>query len=160
MSLLSTFRGIYGENVTTENVKPATGLTVLRQELREAGLRATGARISVLRVLREAARPMSHAEVADALTGEPWDKATVYRNLVDLAGVGLLRRVVLGGRVWRFEDADQTEHDNLSHAHFVCVKCGTVECLPEDAVSVGNTASLPSAGRVEVQLRGECLDCS
>lgn len=133
-------------------------LSQVRTDIRASGLRATGARISVLRVLRRASRPMSHSEVADALVDQPLDKATVYRNLVDLAKAGLLRRAVLADRVWRFEGVDASEdHDSLNHAHFVCVTCGLVECLPEDAVTL--SAATPSAN-VEVQLRGECADCS
>jgi Fur family ferric uptake transcriptional regulator len=102
---------------------------------------------------------MSHGEVAELLQDQTWDKATVYRNLIDLAGAGLLRRAVLGGTVWRFEEVDDSAHDSHTHAHFVCVKCGIVECLPEDAVTL-SPASLAATPGVEVQLRGECGDCA
>jgi len=154
------------DNVVHENT-PATNVSktgapvsvdALRGELRDAGLRATGARIAVLRIMRMAAAPLSHAEVCDRLEGQPWDKATVYRNLIDLAKAGLLRRAVLGGRVWRFEDVHEGDQGDHRHAHFVCVTCGSVECLPEGAVTVG-VQDLPSGRPIEVQLRGECTDC-
>ena len=135
-------------------------MSTIRADIRAAGLRATGARISVMQVLRRAGRPLSHSEVSAALAEQPWDKATVYRNLVDLAKAGLLRRAVLADRVWRFDEVGPDDHDSHSHAHFVCVTCGLVECLPERAVTLGSNALPASANpSVEVQLRGECADC-
>ncbi|MFT7621182.1 MAG: Fur family ferric uptake transcriptional regulator [Myxococcota bacterium] len=134
-------------------------LDLLRSDIRSAGLRATGARIAVLRVMREAGQPMSHAEVAETLDGESWDKATVYRNLVDLAKAGLLRRAVLGDPVWRFEEMGDSTSDGHAHAHFVCVTCGTIECLPEDAVTVEANV-LRTGTAIDVQLRGDCVDCA
>ena len=140
---------------------PDVTMEPLRRDLRGAGLRATGARIAVLGVLRTAGRPMSHAEVVEHLAGEPWDRATLYRNLVDLARVGLLRRVVLGGRVWRFEDVDDPSAAH-AHAHFVCVDCGTIACVPGVTVTLAEAATLEEAVSgtdLEVQLRGRCRAC-
>ena len=132
----------------------------LRDELRDKGMRATPSRIAVLDLLRSVNEPMSHSDVADRLEQGAWDRATIYRNLVDLAEVGLLRRTDVGDHVWRFE-AIGSEHEPKSHPHFVCTECGTVECLPETTVAVSR-AKTPRAVRqreVEVHLRGLCDDC-
>jgi len=42
-------------------------------------------------------------EVFAELQAEGWDRATLYRNLVDMTDAGLLRRVDLGDHVWRYE---------------------------------------------------------
>jgi Fur family ferric uptake transcriptional regulator len=138
----------------------------LRDELRGRGLRATPSRIAVLGLVRSVGEPMSHGDVADRLEpGKPgvsttWDRATIYRNLVDLAEVGLLRRTDVGDHVWRFE-AIGTAHEAKAHPHFVCIECGTVECLPKTTVAV-SPANTPRAVRkreIEVHLRGLCDDC-
>lgn len=129
----------------------------LKKELREAGLRATGSRVAVLRCVREVAKPVALADVVELLGGEAPDRATVYRNLVDLADAGLLRRAHLGD-AWRFEEGDE------EHAHFVCTKCGTVECAPEVTLEVSKSGrASPHAvkdGDFQVQLHGVCDDCS
>lgn len=138
-----------------------TDLTEARSALHGAGLRATGARIAVWQALRAAARPISHADVSDAIGPSPWDRTTLYRNLSDLVEAGLVRRSELGDRVWRFElvtPAAEAHH----HAHFVCTECGTVECLPNVEVAVTPAAKLPRAVRAqhfELQVRGLCDDC-
>lgn len=134
----------------------------LRDVIRAAGMRATASRIAVLDQLRNATRPISHAEIVGALEGEPWDRATLYRNLVDLTNAGLARKVELGDRVWRFEDSgSQERHDAALHPHFVCTVCGSVSCLPDAAVTgldEGAQRARPKRP-VEVQLRGVCDSC-
>src|SRR6185295_16238667 len=77
-------------------------LETLKAAVREAGLRATPSRIAVLHLLRSAGSPVSHSEVVAKLASQAWDPATIYRNLTDLADVGLARRTDVGDHVWRF----------------------------------------------------------
>jgi Fur family transcriptional regulator, ferric uptake regulator len=131
----------------------------IRAALRTRGLRATPSRIAVLELLRSEGAPMSHGDAADRLAAQPWDRATIYRNLTDLAGAGLARRTDVGDHVWRFE-AVTNDHDS-AHPHFVCTECGTVECMPEIELAV-RRAKAPRAVRnrqVEVHVRGLCDAC-
>lgn len=143
-------------------VKSAPAADQLRQTLRGAGLRVTAPRIAVLRELVEARAALSHADVAVRLAAE-FDRATVYRNLMDLTHADLVRRTDLGDHVWRFEWIGQGRHENAAHPHFICGSCGTVTCLPEDAVSVKTPPGAPRALRkkkgIAVQLRGLCDAC-
>lgn len=133
----------------------------LGAELRAAGLKATAARLAVLRLLREAPTPPSHGEIAQALEASPFSRVTLYRNLIDLERAGLIRRTQLGEPVWRFEDASR-KHGVRSHPHFLCSSCGKMVCLPQVDVVVEAVAGLEHAlgrGRFEVQLRGQCDAC-
>lgn len=135
----------------------------LRNKLRDMGLRATAARVAVLEVLVTADGPLSHADVCERVGDRGFDRATLYRNLVDLAEVGMLRRSDHGDHVWRFELTEGTpSHPPDAHAHFVCSDCGTVECLPSAAVSVKPVRGAPRALKksVEIQVRGRCDSCS
>lgn len=134
---------------------------VLRAELRAAGLRATAARVAVLRALRTATGPLSHGEVVRALGTGTWNRATLYRNLIDLERAGLTRRTQLGEPVWRFEDAAR-EHGIRSHPHFLCTACSKMVCLPELEIAPRAAADCRRAigqRRFEVQLRGVCDAC-
>ena len=134
----------------------------VKAQLRSAGLRATSARAAVYECLAEAARPMTHAEVCEALEGQGFDRATVYRNLADLTDVELVRRTDHGDHLWRFElGSHSTHHAPDPHPHFVCTECGTVECMPEIELAV-RRARAPRAVRarqVEVHVRGLCDSC-
>jgi Fur family ferric uptake transcriptional regulator len=132
----------------------------LRDVLHRHGLRVTPSRVAVLDLLRRADQALSHAEVAEALTGTTCDRSTLYRNLLDLVAAGLASRTELGDRVWRFMDASR--HKAGDHPHFICVECGKIRCLP------GTRITWPAAHRgspalrwqaCEVQVRGLCDDC-
>ena len=132
----------------------------IKLAIRDAGLRATPARIATLKLLHGANSPLAHAEVADELQEIGIDKATVFRNLNDMAAAGLLRRTELGDRVWRFELITPDEDHNTAHPHFVCVDCGTVSCMDEIKLTAGSMRLSEEFGEVtEILLRGHCNDC-
>ena len=138
-------------------------LAAIREAIRAAGLRSTAPRISVFERLRRADAPLSHAEITEELVPRGFDRATLYRNLVDLAEAGLVSRVELGDHVWRYEvrTAEPSEGDG-EHPHFVCNDCGTVSCLPAVSVDIrpapGSRRS-PVAEVSDVVLKGRCESC-
>jgi Fur family transcriptional regulator, ferric uptake regulator len=139
----------------------ATSLGALKSTIRNAGLRSTAPRVAVLRQLIDNEQPISHGELVEKLQSLGIDRATVFRNLVDLTQAGLVRRTDLGDHVWRFE-LSKEEGKGMKHPHFTCTDCGTVECLPEVIVKARDSQKIPKAllqQRVEVQLRGKCDSC-
>jgi len=127
--------------------------------LRRAGLRVTASRLAVLELLDRAHEPMTHHDVVDRLHGSPWNRSTLYRNLIDLTDAGLLGKSEIGG-LMRFERLGR-EGACASHPHFVCTACGTVTHLDDVVVRVeGHGPRSLSSGAVEVQLRGQCDDCA
>lgn len=111
----------------------------------------------MLEHLIECRGPKTHAEVADALADRDFDRATIYRNLIELTEAGILARVDLGDHVWRFElrAQDPAGRHAESHPHFVCTSCGEVSCLDDVTVEITPKALPPAprvsatAGRVE-----------
>ncbi len=144
--------------------RTSTSLDELRERIRTSGLRVTAPRVAVLQRILQATSPITHGELAEALSAQ-WDRATIYRNLTDLTDVGLLRRTDVGDHVWRFEvRADDAEgHEDRKHPHFVCDECGDVQCLPDEMVELHTSRGAPKAlkGReVEIQLKGRCDRCA
>lgn len=137
-----------------------TAIAEVKKRIRDLGLRVTAPRLAVLQVVAEAERPLSHAEVVDRLGPDaPWDRATVYRNLVALVGVKLLRVASHAGGITRYEVATGEEH--LAHPHFLCDDCGIVSCLPETEIVTPKKAKwAKSLKAAEVQFVGRCPSCS
>lgn len=133
----------------------------LREDLRARGLKVTAPRVAVLHGLRGADVPVSHGEMADRFEDAGWDRATVYRNLLDLVKAGLARRIDVGDHVWRFEALVPGE-GAAEHPHFLCNECGAVQCLGEVRLSLSGKEKGPKALRrehVEVLLKGLCDRC-
>jgi len=88
------------------------------------------------------------------------DRATIYRILNSFCEDGLLHRIVADDGKQYFavcvkcEEKKQTNN----HFHFRCIKCDSIECLPE-AVHF----SIPNGYHVEnvnCILTGTCKDCA
>lgn len=135
-------------------------LDQVKRAIREAGLRATPARIATLQLLRESLSPLTHAVVAEHLAVAGVDKATAFRNLHDMTEAGLLRRTEVGDHVWRFEATRGGAAHDPGHPHFLCVDCGTVSCLEDVQLTLGSQRASKKVGEVtEILLRGHCNDC-
>ena len=149
--------------ITKKLVKlmPQSKTEEFRQTIRNAGLRATPARVATLDLLHCSASPLTHADVAGYLAERGIDKATAYRNLNDMTEAGLLRRTELGDHVWRFESIPEGEHEQAAHPHFVCVNCGSVSCLNEIKLTAKSLRASKQIGEItEILLRGHCKKCT
>ncbi len=141
--------------------KKDESLELVKRAIRDAGLRATPARIAILQMLWESNSPLPHSVVAEKLASLGVDSATVFRNLNGMAQVGLLRRAELGDHVWRFEAIRDHEHGRDSaHPHFLCVDCGEVTCLDDVQLTASSQRVTERVGEItEILVRGHCNQC-
>ncbi|MBX3259503.1 MAG: transcriptional repressor [Labilithrix sp.] len=162
-----TSRGRSGSKATKSKrgASGNPGVKDFQALLRTAGLRSTTPRIAVLEHFHAHGGQNSHAEIFEALGDRGFDRATIYRILMDLAEVGILSRTDLGDHVWRFElkkGVGGVEHTE-EHPHFVCVDCGEVSCLPGLSIRLEGAAKAPKSvakKKVSVQLKGRCDNCA
>ena len=133
-----------------------------KQILRNAALRATAARVAVLRLLATQNTPLSHAEVVDSLSEFGFDQSTLFRCLNEIADAGLVTRLDLGDQTRRFEFRASGDSEEFTHPHFMCVDCGQLSCMNEFTVNLS-----PSRGPrrqklgtiTEIMIRGHCGEC-
>lgn len=133
----------------------------VRALLRKQGMRATAARIAALVTLHENEAPLTHDQVMESLPTGVYDKASVWRVLSDLARIGILRRMDLGDRIWRYELYDSCRPITDDHPHFLCESCGEVSCLPSLEVRALD-GKLPEAllhADFHIRIAGKCSTC-
>ena len=128
------------------------------EHIRRRGARATPARVRVLRLLREAPAPLTHAEIEARLGDMAIDRVTLYRVLDWLVDSGLAHKSADAGRVFRFSAASVGEH--ATHVHFRCELCGGVYCLDASPPVVPELPPGFSLTRMDFDLRGTCARCS
>ena len=139
----------------------STWLDEAHRALREAGLRAGGARAAVLEALARQTCCVSVQELHGALdaSGRSVGIASVYRVLDTLSELRLVQRVDVGDGVARYEPAGPDGH----HHHVVCGDCGKVEPFTdsslEQAIELASSRLGYAVDAHEVVLRGECGDC-
>jgi len=129
------------------------------RKLQEAGLRRGGARLAVVEQLGRGHCALTARDVEEAVRrgGREVGRASVYRALEQLVGLGLITRIDVGDGIARYEAAHPSgEH----HHHMICDDCGVVAPF-EDAELERSLEHL--AGRLsfrvddhEVVLHGSC----
>lgn len=140
---------------------PKLTADVLVEDLRRAGLRVTGPRRAVCRVL--AAHHDEHLTAADlhALaeeeTGRRIDISTIYRTIEAFEAAGRLHHVHLGHGPSVVHLSEHSEHH-----HLVCEVCGKTTDLPLDDLAELTSRLAERYGFVvdglHFALIGRCLD--
>lgn len=94
-----------------------------REELHDAKLRVTPARLGVLAMLESADMPVDVSMVTDYLKKQKIsaDEATVFRILNTFTDKGITKPIELNEGKLRYEYAAKP-----SHHHFVCEKCKAI----------------------------------
>ena len=134
-----------------------------KRALRDVTLRATAARVAVLMLLASKGVPMSHSEVVASLAEFGFDQSTLFRGLNEMAHAGLLSRLDLGDHTRRFELKKSSDEAEFTHAHFICVDCGELQCMDDYSLQI-----TPSRGPrrdnlgtiTEIMIRGHCGQCN
>ena len=126
------------------------------------GLDPTPLRQAVLRSIGEAPRPLTAAEILTMVQDRiSINKVTLYRILDLLVDKGLSKRLSAGDRAFRYGIGESHLHPD--HPHFVCSRCGVMECLGPDLLP-GRFKDLQIEGKrliknVEVRFEGICESC-
>jgi Fur family ferric uptake transcriptional regulator len=132
--------------------------------LSAAGHKRGGARRALLELLAEQRCALTALEIEQALrggSGRPVSRASIYRILDQLEGLGLVQRVETGHAMVRYERHSSSEEH---HHHLVCDRCGLVTPFSD----LGLERAIRSlSGRVplavsehEIVLRGACRECA
>jgi Fur family ferric uptake transcriptional regulator len=142
----------------------ATWIARAEAALAAAGRKRGGARLALLELLGGETCALTAIEIEDALRAEPSrrvSRASVYRILDELEGLGLVQRVEIGQAMVRYERVcDQDEH----HHHLVCDECGLVRPFSDAGLELAIRSlseRVPMAvSEHEIVLHGSCRDCA
>ncbi len=130
--------------------------------LKKLGLKVTGPRIKILKILEE--RESHHLSAEDVYRilkegNEDVGLATVYRVLTQFESAGLVTRHNFEGGYSVFE-LNEGEH----HDHLVCIKCGHVEEFIDDNIEQRQREIAENAGYQmtdhSLNIYGICAKCN
>jgi Fur family ferric uptake transcriptional regulator len=131
--------------------------------LAAAGHRRGGARMAIIELLDEQRCALSAAEIEHELQGRGREasRASIYRVMEELEGIGLLARVEVGQGTSRFEPARGAAGH---HHHLVCERCGRLEPFSDDglerAIERVSERLAIDVSEHEIVLRGACSSCA
>ena len=99
-----------------------------KEELRNASLKATPARLAVLQLLEKKDKPLDAGTIKESLEREGIgvDPVTVFRTLNHFTQRGLIRQVQFHEDKTRYEPSARGDHH-----HLICESCGSVEDIAD-----------------------------
>lgn len=132
----------------------------IRGLLRKAGLRRTRTRESVLHLLSEAGRPLTHQEISSHFGAEGLDRVTLYRTLATLQKAGLVHSVQGMDGVWRY-CFHGNDHPGCpgNHPHFLCLRCGGMCCLLGQTLPLVSVQPGVRVTGKQLVVYGRCTAC-
>ena len=103
---------------------------------------------------------MTHEQVMALLPPGAHHRASIWRILADLTACGLLRRMDLGDRIWRFALQSRLSRTDQGH-YFLCRVCAEVTPLPplELRTKEGTTPAVLHNIEYQVRMLGRCGKC-
>ena len=130
--------------------------------LSDAGFRHGGARAAVIGLLDDQSCALSAYEIEAKLRegGRGVARASVYRVLDQLEGLGLVTKLEVGQGIARYEPVRPGDDH---HHHMVCARCG--EVIPfadaELEATIDRVADRVTfeVSEHEIVLHGACADC-
>lgn len=129
--------------------------------LREHGLRATHARIAIVKLLDASDVPLTLADIHEKVRAQGCDFATVFRFISILEEKELVQRVAWIDGTTRHEIRDRDGHHH--HHYLICRTCHKVEPLDECVVEQFESQIAKERGYSglshSLQLSGVCPDC-
>jgi Fur family transcriptional regulator, ferric uptake regulator len=105
-----------------------TNIHDCKDELRNASLKATPARLAVLKLFENTDKPIDVGEIIDYLKQNniKADPVTAFRIINLFTQKGLTRQISLNEGKFRYELAGNAEHH-----HFICESCGAIEDISD-----------------------------
>jgi Fur family transcriptional regulator, ferric uptake regulator len=99
-----------------------------KKELREADLKATPARLAVLRLFENTDKPVDVSTIIDYLKQNKIkaDPVTAFRIINLFTEKGLTRQISFNEGKFRYELTSEDEHH-----HFICENCGIVDDISD-----------------------------
>ena len=134
--------------------------THIHKMLKSAGLYQTENRVSILKILFKAGKPLSQENIAKRSEKANFDKVTIYRTLESLIKAGIVHKAFINKRASHYELAHRCT-EKQCHPHFTCTKCGSTHCLI--GLSIPMAASDYKGfiiNHQQVHLEGFCPACS
>lgn len=135
----------------------------INQLIRESGLKATGSRAKILRILSNAKKPLRIKDIFDRVQGvdEETNMVTIYRTIETFVSKGIVHRVDFGENAAYYELHD-AKHN---HNYITCTECkrhDVIENMTNNDVDPEIKSHLPHYDAVtyqSVEYFGVCLAC-
>ncbi len=126
--------------------------------LHENDLVRTSCREEIVQAIIESPTPLSEEEIKTSITGN-FDRTTFYRTFKTLLTKGIIHKIIIDNTLVKYAITEK-QNKTKQHAHFYCLKCSRVFCIPEvNWMFTGLPGSYKSE-HAELLIKGYCTNCN
>ena len=137
-----------------------TDLEIIKN-LKDSDIRPTNIRKEIYRIFTEAEFALSHNDL-ELLTGQKYDRVTIYRTLDLLCANSIIHRVIDDSGISKYslskyEPPEKPEVNK--HLHFKCRKCGHTYCFSTIDLPEINFPAQLKVTSLDISAKGICHNC-
>ena len=126
--------------------------------LHENNLVRTSCRELIIQAIVESPTPLSEEEIKTAVSGN-FDRTTFYRTFKTLIAKGVIHKIVIDNTLIKYAITEK-QNRTTQHAHFYCLKCSRVYCIPEVNWEYKGLPDNYKPEQAELLLKGYCTKCN
>ena len=130
----------------------------IREILQKNDLVRTSCREKIIHVLASSAAPLSEDEIKLSVKGN-FDRTTFYRTFKTLIAKGIIHKIVIDNTLTKYA-LSQNQDEGHQHAHFYCLSCKQVFCLPQVQWDYSNLPEKYNVTETELLIKGYCSNCN
>ena len=126
--------------------------------LHENDLVRTSCRQEIVQAVIASPTPLSEEEIKTSITGN-FDRTTFYRTFKILIAKGVIHKIVIDNTLVKYAITEK-QNQTKQHAHFYCLNCGRVFCVPEVNWEYTGLPESFKAEQAELLIKGYCTNCN
>lgn len=129
--------------------------------LKKNQLSVTDGRKKILELFLHSDGALAHADI-EKITGESFDRVTVYRTLNTFVEKGIIHLIPTTDNSILYalcKDNCEAGHHHDNHVHFICTACNKTICLEEVTVPQVTLPKGFQPRHAEMVVNGVCGDC-
>lgn len=117
----------------------------------------TSCREEIMQVITSSATPLSEDEIKSSIHGN-FDRTTFYRTFKTLIAKGIIHKIVIDNTLIKYA-LSQEQNIEKQHAHFYCIACKKVFCLPQVKWEYSQLPNTFEVTETELLIKGYCENC-
>jgi Fur family transcriptional regulator, ferric uptake regulator len=126
--------------------------------LHENDLVRTGCRQEIVQAILNSPTPLSEEEIKVSISGN-FDRTTFYRTFKILMAKGVIHKIVIDNTLVKYAITEK-QNKTKQHAHFYCLNCGRVFCVPKVNWEYTGLPESFKAEQAELLIKGYCTKCN
>lgn len=125
--------------------------------LKQNDLIRTSCREEIVNVIANSATPLSEEEIKASINSN-FDRTTFYRTFKTLLSKSIIHKIVIDNTLVKYA-LTHYEDVKKKHAHFYCIACNKVFCIPQVQWEFSDFPDEFSVVETELLIKGYCSNC-